>query len=82
MNAELEYRRGLLRVWHRILRDAEKAQAACDNSAWRRFVEWADEFLLEGARESLAELGPLGSLAQGRELEDFFESEEAPEKAA
>jgi len=83
MDAELEYRRGMLRVWHRMLRDAEKAQAAADNSAWCRFVKWADEFLIGGARDSLAKLGPLSDAAQQRELDDFFAEGEAPsEKAA
>lgn len=71
MSPELEYRLSLVRVLDRVVRETEKEQAHLATSAWRKAMTWGHELLIEGARESISVLGPMGLLAKDREVEDF-----------
>ena len=78
INAQLTYRLELLRVLHRTVLEAKKTQERLPNSAFGRATDWAEEFLINGARMSLNELGPLSKVAVESELQEFVESLDRP----
>jgi hypothetical protein len=77
INDELRERLDLLRFLDRMRREA--ARPASDaTSARARADQWIYEWLIKGARESIAERGPLTDHAQKAELADFVRSLEKP----
>ena len=74
INVQLTYRLELLRVLHRTVLEAKKTQERAANSAFGRAMAWGEEFLINGARMSLNELGPLSKIAVEADLKEFIES--------